>query len=172
MRVESLLAVGIVSLVGSASNASADSRDADAEVLFSFDSSDLDEASQNELSTVAEQARDTSGTRLIVDAHADERGTGPYNVALTIRRAVAVKDFLTSKGVDADRIVFAAYGEDGARKASFAQDRRATVTLTAEPMWAIIDASFPGATTVVWNEPLTLAEIEGPADKIPQTARR
>jgi hypothetical protein len=79
---------------------------------------------------------------------------------------------LTSKGVDADRIVFAAYGEDGPRRGSFAEDRRATITLSAEPMWAIIDASFPGATTVVWNEPLTMAQIDGPEDKIPQTARR
>lgn len=173
MRIESLLAVGMVSLVATASNASADSRDGDAEVLFSFDSSSLDHASQTELATLADRAADTSGTRVIVDAHADARGTGPYNVALTIRRAVAVRDFLTSKGVDADRIVFAAYGEDGPRRASFAHDRRATVTLTAEPMWAIVDASFPGATTVVWHEPLTVAEFTRPADAtIPRTARR
>lgn len=175
MRIESLLAVGAVgmlSLATNASTASADSREPDAEVLFAFDSSALDDASQTELATLAEHALDTSSTRLIIDTHADPRGTGPYNVALTCRRAVAVRDFLTAKGVDADRIVFAAYGEDGPRRASFAADRRATVTLTAEPMWAIIDASFPGATTVVWNEPLTVAEITPPADATARTARR
>jgi hypothetical protein len=172
MRAVSIVAAGSLSLLIGAPIASADAPAPDAEVLFEFDSSALDAASETELNTIAERARETPGTKVVIDAHADSRGTPPYNVALSIRRGERVRDYLSSKGVDRDRLVLAAYGEDGPRRSTFAQDRRASITITADPMWAIIDGSKPYATAVVWNEPLTIAEIEGPPDKIPQTARR
>jgi peptidoglycan-associated lipoprotein len=145
---------------------------ADAEVFFKFDSSALSSTAKSSLLSIAERAKDTPGTKVILDAHADQRGTSPYNVGLTVRRAESVRDFLKLHGLNPNLVVMAMYGEDGPRRETFAQDRRVSLTITGEPLYSIIDTS-KNATAVVWNEPVTLAEIEGPDDsKIPRTARR
>ena len=41
----------------------------------------------------------------MVEGHADSRGTNEYNLALTDRRAAAVRDYLVSLGITADRVV-------------------------------------------------------------------
>lgn len=145
---------------------------ADAEVFFRFDSSDLDSSAKSSILAIAERVKDTPGTKIILDAHADPRGTSPYNVGLTARRAESVRNFLKENGFDPNRVVMAMYGEDGPRRETFALDRRVSLTITGEPLYSIIDTS-KNATAVVWEEPVTLAEIEGPdASKIPRTARR
>lgn len=144
----------------------------DAEVFFRFDSSELSSSAKSSILAVAERVKDTPGTKLILDAHADKRGTSPYNVGLTVRRAESVRNFLKENGFDQNRVVMAMYGEDGPRRETFALDRRVSLTITGEPLYSIIDTS-KNATAVVWEEPVTLAEIEGPDDsKIPRTARR
>jgi outer membrane protein OmpA-like peptidoglycan-associated protein len=144
-----------------------------AEVYFDFDSTELDATDQAELTKVLDEVQALEGSKIVLDAHADVRGASPYNVGLSIRRAEKIRDHLTATGVDPDRIVVAAYGEDGPRRKSFALDRRVTISLTGQPLYSIIDHSGPFVTTVVWNEPVTYAEIEGPAGrKIDQTARR
>jgi peptidoglycan-associated lipoprotein len=47
-----------------------------------------------------------------IEGHCDERGTGEYNLALGERRANSAKDYLTSLGIDASRIVTISYGEE------------------------------------------------------------
>jgi hypothetical protein len=54
---------------------------------------------------------DHHGALLIV-AHADVRGSKPYNQALSARRAVLIKDFLISEGVSQDKIQVRAEGRD------------------------------------------------------------
>jgi len=49
---------------------------------------------------------------LLVEGHADERGTREYNLALSERRANAVEDFLTSSGVSPFNIEVVGYGEE------------------------------------------------------------
>lgn len=160
-------------IIASLLYAGAASAEPDAEVLFRFDSAELTENGRTALLNVAEHAKDTAGTMLVLDAHADARGTAPYNVALTVRRAEAVRDFLTENGYPQERIVMTMYGEDGARRESFAHDRRVSVTLTAEPLYSVIDRAGLAATAVVWHEPVTIAEIDGPEDDgVPQTAWR
>jgi outer membrane protein OmpA-like peptidoglycan-associated protein len=145
---------------------------ADAEVFFRFDSSELDSSAKSSILAIAERVKDTPGTTVILDAHADPRGTAPYNVGLTVRRAESVRNFLKENGFDPNRVVMAMYGEDGPPRESFALDRRVSLTITGEPLYSIIDTS-KNATAVVCEEPVTLAEIEGPDDsKVPRTARR
>jgi hypothetical protein len=175
MRSSLFITLGCVALgtLACASSASAQRRQMPAEVFFDFDSTELDAADQQELKQVLDEVEALGGTKIVLDAHADARGTSPYNVGLSIRRAERIRDHLTSRGVDPDRIIMAAYGEDGPRRKSFAEDRRVTISLTAEPLYSIIDHSGPYVTTVVWHEPVTYAEIKGPAGrKIDQTARR
>jgi hypothetical protein len=50
--------------------------------------------------------------KLAVAAYADERGPQKYNESLSERRGQSVKDFLVAKGISADKIEVASYGED------------------------------------------------------------
>lgn len=175
MRPIHLITLGCLALgtLACPRSANAEGRQLPADVYFDFDSTRLDASDQAELAKVIDEVQTLQGTKVILDAHADVRGTSPYNVGLSIRRAEAIRDHLTAHGVDKDRIIMAAYGEDGPRRNSFALDRRVTVSTSAEPLYTIIDRSGPFVTSVVWNEPVTYAEIEGPLGrKIEQTARR
>ncbi|MEG0037173.1 MAG: OmpA family protein [Victivallaceae bacterium] len=50
--------------------------------------------------------------RLIIEGHTDERGTASYNLALGVRRANSVKNFLIKKGISPDRILPVSYGKE------------------------------------------------------------
>jgi peptidoglycan-associated lipoprotein len=66
---------------------------------------------------------------VIIEGHADERGTTEYNIALGQRRAQVIADFLRRLGVDAGRVDTISYGEErpaasGDDETSWAQNRR------------------------------------------------
>ena len=68
--------------------------------------------------TRAPSTRTRSGSKsnqsalLLIEGHADERGTNEYNLALGERRAKATRDYLVSVGIDAGRITVISYGEE------------------------------------------------------------
>ena len=67
---------------------------------------------------------------ILIEAHCDERGTNEYNIALGDRRARATLNYLTARGVAADRITTISYGEERPvctthDKACWAKNRRA-----------------------------------------------
>jgi peptidoglycan-associated lipoprotein len=47
-----------------------------------------------------------------IEGHCDERGTSDYNLALGVRRADAVKQFLVASGIGSDRLSIISYGEE------------------------------------------------------------
>ncbi len=66
---------------------------------------------------------------MVVEGHADERGTREYNLALGERRANAVKNYLVAVGVSPSRVTTISYGKEqpavlGATEAAWAQNRR------------------------------------------------
>ena len=140
------------------------------ETFFEFDSSALRATAERELQQVAEQATDTPDTRVVLAGHADPRGTGPYNVGLSTRRAESVRAALIEEGVPEERIVIAVYGEDAPSRGSHAEDRRVSIFLTANPLYEIIDNRLGPATAIVWDTPVTVAELDGPPRE--ETARR
>ena len=82
----------------------------------------------------AEWLQANPDTNVIVEGHTDDRGTREYNLALGERRAVAVKNYLISRGVDAERIKTISYGKErpavvGANEAAWAQNRRAVTVV-------------------------------------------
>jgi OOP family OmpA-OmpF porin len=85
----------------------------DEEVFFAYDSADLRESGKKELDLIAREYEDAGGawTALKVQGHADERGPEPYNEDLSRRRAAAVKAYLVSQGIPADKLDVEAYGE-------------------------------------------------------------
>ena len=67
--------------------------------------------------------------KLVIEGHADERGTREYNLALGDRRAQSVKNYLTDNGISASRLRTLSYGQEkpvalGSDEASWAQNRR------------------------------------------------
>jgi peptidoglycan-associated lipoprotein len=79
---------------------------------FSYDSIVLSEEARGVLQKNVEYLKKRPSTKVMVEGHADSRGTNEYNLALTSRRAVAVKDYLVSLGVPADRVSTVAKGEE------------------------------------------------------------
>jgi len=121
----------------------------------------------NVLGKVVEFASANPDTRIVLDGHCDPVGASDYNVKLAIRRAESVRAELERMGLPKDRIVFAIYGEDGARRATHADDRRVTIWSNREPIAAVIDHTFAGkGEAVTWEQPMTVAEIEGRADDV------
>jgi OmpA family len=131
------------------------------EVHFKFDSSVLPADASVRLRHAVAYAIAHPSVRLVLDGHCDPRGTDPYNIGLAIRRAESVRDRLTDLGVPNAQIVEAIYGEDGARRPTYAGDRRVTVWASRTSMARVIARTFRGeGTAVVWEKPLTNAEIE------------
>lgn len=131
------------------------------EVKFRFDSAELPANALRLLDGAVRFATAHPGHRIVLDAHCDPIGTPPYNVGLAVRRAESVRARLIARGVPADQIVLAIYGEDGVRRARYADDRRVTLWPTHQPLVAVIDHTLAGkGTAVTWNKPLTTAQLE------------
>jgi peptidoglycan-associated lipoprotein len=74
---------------------------------------------------------------ITVEGHCDERGTAEYNLALGERRAVAVKTYLVSLGIPADRVRVVSYGNEfpfdpAHTEAAWEKNRRAHFMLTSK----------------------------------------
>jgi peptidoglycan-associated lipoprotein len=106
-------------------------------VFFALDSSDLDGAGQQALSTNAGILKKYPTWVITIEGHADERGTAEYNLALGERRAVAARTYLVSLGVPADRLRTVSYGKEfpfdpGHDEAAWAKNRRAQFVVTSK----------------------------------------
>ena len=89
------------------------------------------------LSKNAEYLRRWDSTRITIEGHADERGTPEYNLALGERRAAAVRDYLTSLGIAADRVATVSKGKEApfcteSNEACWQQNRRGHFVFTAK----------------------------------------
>ena len=98
-------------------------------VYFDFDSHAIRADAQATLQKQAAWLQKYPAVRLVVEGHADERGTREYNLALGDRRAYAVKEFLVSLGIDANRLQSKSYGKERpvcseSDEACWAQNRR------------------------------------------------
>lgn len=81
------------------------------DVLFSYDSAELDSAGTQAARANADLLRNESG-KVEIEGHCDDRGTAEYNLALGARRAKAVRDALVALGVNASRLSTVSYGEE------------------------------------------------------------
>jgi peptidoglycan-associated lipoprotein len=81
-------------------------------VYFDLDNSVLDEKARLILQANAQWLTRWPSTRILINGHTDERGTGEYNLALGDRRAATVKEYLVSLGVAPHRLVPVTLGEE------------------------------------------------------------
>ena len=104
-------------------------------VFFATNESILTTRSRDTLRKQATWLRANSDITVVLEGHADERGTREYNLALGERRANAAKDYLMTYGVSSNRISVISYGKErpvnsGSNPLAWSQNRR-SVTVKA-----------------------------------------
>ena len=80
-------------------------------LLFDFDSAELRPESITELERVVKFLNDVPVATVEVDGYTDSKGSDAYNLKLSDRRAKAVFDYLSSRGVDPARMASKGFGE-------------------------------------------------------------
>jgi len=81
-------------------------------VFFETDSSELTPQARATLDKQSQWLQMYNRYAFTVEGHADERGTREYNIALSARRAQAVRDYLASRGIEPNRMRTIAYGKE------------------------------------------------------------
>ena len=104
-------------------------------VFFATNESVLTTASRETLRKQAAWMRKNSDVTVVLEGHADERGTREYNLALGERRANAAKDYLMTYGISSSRISVISYGKErpvdsGSNPLAWSKNRR-SVTVKA-----------------------------------------
>jgi outer membrane protein OmpA-like peptidoglycan-associated protein len=104
------------------------------DVHFDFDRYTLRPEAVRILDEAIRAMRDDASLRIEIEGHTCSIGTAEYNLALGERRATAVRDYLTSRGVTADRLTTVTYGEerpkhDNAREETRRLNRRAQLVV-------------------------------------------
>ena len=104
------------------------------DVHFDFDRFSLRPEATRVLDEAVAALRDNPQLRIVVEGHTCNIGTAEYNLALGDRRANAVRDYLVSRGVTADRLRSVSYGEerpkhDNAREETRRLNRRAALVV-------------------------------------------
>lgn len=104
-------------------------------VFFEYDRADVRSDMQDVLNRKVAILRANPNVTVQIGGHADERGTVEYNLALSLRRANVVRDYITGFGIDASRLEVTGFGEEkpldtGANEAAYARNRRAEFQIT------------------------------------------
>jgi peptidoglycan-associated lipoprotein len=99
-------------------------------VFFDYDSSSIRADSRQTLDAKVPLLRQYTGFTIVVEGHADERGSTEYNLALGSRRAASVVDYLVGFGLQGNRFRTFSYGEErplamGSDESAWARNRRA-----------------------------------------------
>jgi peptidoglycan-associated lipoprotein len=107
------------------------------DVHFDFDRYSLRPEATRVLDEAVTALREDPTLRIQIEGHTCNIGTAEYNLALGDRRANAVKDYLASRGVTADRLSTVSYGEerpkyDNAREETRRLNRRAALTVNLQ----------------------------------------
>ena len=104
-------------------------------VFFATNESVLTTASRETLRKQAAWMRENADVTVVIEGHADERGTREYNLALGERRANAAKDYLMTYGISSNRMSVLSYGKErpvdsGSTPLAWSKNRR-SVTVKA-----------------------------------------
>ena len=81
-------------------------------VLFPIDQSDVDQSGKDILLGQVDWLQANADYKIIIEGHADERGTREYNLALGARRANSAREFLVSRGIESSRIQTVSFGKE------------------------------------------------------------
>ena len=103
-------------------------------IFFGFDKSTIRQDQRIALDDAVKILNTDTKLYISLSGFTDERGTKKYNLALSVRRAEAVKNYLVAKGIDPTRIMVFGYGEDfpfkkGHRESAWRFNRRVDIQL-------------------------------------------
>lgn len=106
-------------------------------VFFLYDSDQLDDTARKVMAANADILKQYSTWVVTVEGHCDERGTAEYNLALGDRRALAVRNYMVTLGVNAERLRTVSYGKEfpfdpGHDETAWSHNRRAHFMLTSK----------------------------------------
>ncbi len=106
-------------------------------VHFEVDQSTLNSDAREILISQADWLFGNAGYTVVIEGHADERGTQEYNLALGARRASAVQQFLIGQGIAPQRIDIVTYGKERplevcSEESCYSKNRRAVTVLLPE----------------------------------------
>ncbi len=101
-------------------------------IYFDFDVSTVKSEFATLLDAHAKFLNENNDVNVLIEGHADERGTPEYNIALGERRAKAVQTYLENMGVSSSQLTVVSYGEEkpmakDRTEAAFAKNRRAVL---------------------------------------------
>jgi len=107
------------------------------DIRFEFDSYEIRTEDAQVLDQNADLMKANPGWLVLIEGHADQRGTPDYNLALSERRARASMNYLVSRGVRANRISVISYGKErpmckDATEDCWSQNRRAHFAVKAK----------------------------------------
>lgn len=99
-------------------------------VFFDYDQSAITTEARRLLAQNAEWIKNNTNVAVQIEGHCDARGTVEYNIALGERRAIAVKNYLVSLGIDGKRLSVISYGKErpvaqGDTDDAYSKNRRA-----------------------------------------------
>lgn len=106
-------------------------------VYFDFDSNVVKEEFRPVVAAHAKYIASHGKAKMIIQGHADERGSREYNLALGQRRSDAVKQMMAVLGAEGGRVETVSYGEErpavqGSTEAAYARNRRAEIVYQGE----------------------------------------
>ncbi len=81
-------------------------------INFEFDSSRISKESEAKLDVAVKTLKENPSIQIKIVGHTCSLGTEKYNMGLSLRRAKAVKNYLVSKGIDAERLSIEGKGEN------------------------------------------------------------
>lgn len=106
-------------------------------VLFTTGKWELLPIAEQKLADVAKALKDQGYKKLLVEGHTDSRGSDQDNQSLSKKRAEAVRTFMVSRGIEADKITAEGIGEarpvaDNKTEEGRANNRRVEIVVTPE----------------------------------------
>ncbi len=105
-------------------------------VFFAYDKSTLSSNGRTTVERWAAWLKTYPANKLMIEGHADERGTREYNLALGERRANASREYLVSLGIAPNRVTTISYGKErpaipGSNENAYTQNRRGVAVIDA-----------------------------------------
>jgi OmpA-OmpF porin, OOP family len=124
------------------------------DALFDFDKSDLRPDAKAELDNLLERTRAANVDEISLVGHTDGIGTDPYNMKLSQRRADAVKAYLVSRGMPAEKIHTEGRGKrepiaDNKTREGRRENRRVDVSVAGTTTQAQVVGASPSESSTV-----------------------
>ena len=100
------------------------------DIRFDYNKADIRAGEREILNGIAGWASDNMHYQIMIEGHCDERGSNEYNLALGEQRALSVRRYLVSLGVEPGRLYTISYGEErpvdsGHSESAWSKNRRA-----------------------------------------------